>query len=76
MKEIVLNQFERRRSIRKIQQRGDTLYVECLCCHILKPKSEFNKQSGLMLGVVSQCKKCLNKKQRHRKHSRKLRLAV
>lgn len=76
MKDTVLNRFEHRRSIRKIERRGNTLYVECLCCHIMKPKSEFSPHSCSTIGVVSYCKKCKNNKFRQRIRNRRARLAV
>ena len=49
-------------SVRRVEQRGDVLWVECTKCLRMKPKKEFSKDSSHLLGIQSQCTSCVNKR--------------
>jgi ribosomal protein S26 len=50
-----------RRSVRKIEQRGDTLFIQCMRCGIMKPQTRFAKYHASLLGRNSFCNDCVNK---------------
>jgi hypothetical protein len=69
MGEINLNQFELRRSIRKVDKREDGLYIQCTTCRLMKPERKFRRDVRSLVNRASQCIEC-QKKYKRRKHHR------
>jgi hypothetical protein len=66
---IILNQFEKRRSVRKVEKRKDGLYLQCTVCIRMKHEKKFQRDIRSLVNRASQCIEC-QKKYKRRKHHR------